>query len=272
MEKQGEITALANEIINLNRSDIDKMLYDNEVKLSHENIQDIEREGHYYILIKYPAPLNELKMIENFTGQKAEKLFEDLKESTGLVSDKKILTMLDKPQEKEVVDAGEKLGSEAIKDKNESKLFNLRLLFDDLDTLEKEFLNNDERRKKLSATLEFIAMQVTPMNPSIWKGKSKELLSNYGKDVVLAPDEDIIMICKIQTSEVEEIKTIIFENGVYKINSEHKTMDANNSDVEIDVDEKQSQEKENEQATLEFSNGNVKKLVPKKNKPDTPAA
>ena len=266
MEKDGEIVDLANELVNLTRQEIDNMLYTNDVKLSNDNIEDIEKDGHYYILIKYPAPRNEIKMVENYTGHKASDVFEEAKEANGLVSDKKILSILNEKKEAEIVDSGEKLGDNVTKDKNEAKLFNLRLLFDDPDTLEKEFLKVEERRKKLSATLKYMAMIKSPENPDKWKDDPKGLINSFGKDVVIAPDEELVMICPVGTSDVNEILAIVKENGVYKINTVYQTTyTPEQSNVEIG-DEQQLEEEKKENPDFELSDGTSKKLIPNSKK------
>lgn len=191
-----------------------------EVKITLENVAEFQNkeETKNFIKIHYPYPSDEVKIVENYSGKTAKELFEESKDEEGLVSVNGFVNSVD-------------VYKQSIQpEKNEVKLHNVTDLarrgeFMKLTPKERECViglvssivnqlaKNDEDKKRL---------REMPVD---------ELILKLSKNVFIAPEENIVVLCVPNDPTKDEIKAVTKnDKGEYKlqdlkISDETKTYD-----------------------------------------------
>lgn len=255
MKDQRDIKILFDEISNLNEEILNKKLNKimiektskKENKISLEYIDEFRNKENTKDLIKihYPYPSEKIKVIENHSGKSAKEIFEESKDEDGLVTVDGFVNTTD--VSKRYVEP----------DRIEVKMRNVTELatkgeFNKLSTKEKECVlglvaciikqlaKNEEHEK---------ALKKIPV---------EQLIMMLNKNVFIAPDENIVVLCIPDDPTKDEIKAVTKNsNNEYELedlklggkemvkDEEVSTPDNSNNDIdakELSVEEK---EKEN---------------------------
>lgn len=254
MKDQRDIKVLFDEISNLDRDTLNKKLNKimiektskKENKISLEYIDEFRNKENTKDLIKihYPYPSEKIKIIENHSGKSAKEIFEESKDEDGLVTVDGFVNTTD--VSKRYVEP----------DRVEVKMRNVTELatkgeFNKLSTKEKECVlglvaciikqlaKNEEHEK---------ALKKVPV---------EQLIMMLNKNVFIAPDENIVVLCIPDDPTKDEIKAVTKNsNNEYELedlklggkemvmNIEASTSDNRNNDMEKELSN-EKQEKGN---------------------------
>lgn len=189
----------------LNKSKIIKFPQQN--KISVENVDDFQNQmgTKSYIKIHYPYPSEEIKIVENFSGKKAKDLFEEAKDEEGLVSVDGFVNMVD--VSKEYIEP----------DRTEVKLYNVTDL-----ARRGEFMKLSQKEKECVVGLvSSIVNQLAKSDEEKKKLRQMpvdELILKFNKNVFIAPDENIIVLCIPDDPTKDEISAVKKNaNGEYEL-------------------------------------------------------
>jgi len=202
-----EINAFTKEQVEkkLNKSKIIKFPQQN--KISVENVDDFQNqmETKSYIKIHYPYPSEEIKIVENYSGKKAKDLFEEAKDEDGLVSVDGFVNMVD--VSKEYIEP----------DRTEVKLYNVTDL-----ARRGEFMKLSQKEKEcVIGLVSSIVNQLAKSDEEKKKLKQMpvdELILKFNKNVFIAPDENIVVLCVPDDPSKDEISAVKKNaNGEYEL-------------------------------------------------------
>lgn len=259
MKDQRDIKVLFDEISNLDRDTLNKKLNKimiektskKENKISLEYIDEFRNKENTKDMIKihYPYPSEKIKVIENHSGKSAKEIFEESKDEDGLVTVDGFVNTTD--VSKRYVEP----------DRIEVKMRNVTELatkgeFNKLSTKEKECvlglvaciikqLAKDEEHEK--------ALKSIPV---------EQLIMMLNKNVFIAPDENIVVLCVPDDPTKDEIKAVSKNsNNEYELedlklggkemvmNTEASTLDNQNNDMDDEKEELSDEEKEKDRGT-----------------------
>ena len=254
MKDQRDIKVLFDEISNLDRDTLNKKLNKimiektskKENKISLEYIDEFRNKENTKDLIKihYPYPSDKIKIIENHSGKSAKEIFEESKDEDGLVTVDGFVNTTD--VSKRYVEP----------DRVEVKMRNVTELatkgeFNKLSTKEKE---------RVLGLVACIIKQLAK-NEEHEKARKKvpveQLIMMLNKNVFIAPDENIVVLCIPDDPTKDEIKAVTKNsNNEYELedlklggkemvmNTEASTSDNRNNDMEKELSN-EKQEKGN---------------------------
>lgn len=259
MKDQRDIKILFDEISNLDRDTLNKKLNriiaektsKKENKISLEYIDEFRNKENTKDMIKihYPYPSEKIKVIENHSGKSAKEIFEDSKDEDGLVTVDGFVNTTDVSKRYVEPDRIE------VKMRNVTELAN-RGEFNKLSTKEKEcvlglvacvikLLAKDEEQEK--------ALKKIPV---------EQLIMMLNKNVFIAPDENIVVLCLYDDPTKDEIKAVTKNsNNEYELedlklgvkemvmNTEASTSDNQNNDIDDEKEELSDEEKEKDRGT-----------------------
>ena len=259
MKDQRDIKVLFDEISNLDRDTLNKKLNKimiektskKENKISLEYIDEFRNKENTKDLIKihYPYPSEKIKVIENHSGKSAKEIFEESKDEDGLVTVDGFVNTTD--VSKRYVEP----------DRIEVKMRNVTELatkgeFNKLSTKEKECVlglvaciikqlaKNEEHEK---------ALKKIPV---------EQLIMMLNKNVFIAPDENIVVLCIPDDPTKDEIKAVTKNsNNEYELedlklggkemvmNTEASTSDNQKNDMDDEKEKLSDEEKEKDRGT-----------------------
>lgn len=259
MKDQRDIKVLFDEISNLDKETLNKKLNKimiektskKENKISLEYIDEFRNKENTKDMIKihYPYPSDKIKVIENHSGKSAKEIFEESKDEDGLVTVDGFVNTTD--VSKRYVEP----------DRIEVKMRNVTELatkgeFNKLSTKEKECvlglvaciikqLAKDDEHEK--------ALKSIPV---------EQLIMMLNKNVFIAPDENIVVLCVPDDPTKDEIKAVTKNsNNEYELedlklggkemvmNTEASTSDNQNNDMYDEKEELSDEEKEKDRGT-----------------------
>ena len=254
MKDQRDIKVLFDEISNLDRDTLNKKLNKimiektskKENKISLEYIDEFRNKENTKDLIKihYPYPSEKIKIIENHSGKSAKEIFEESKDEDGLVTVDGFVNTTD--VSKRYVEP----------DRVEVKMRNVTELatkgeFNKLSTKEKE------RVLGLVACIIKQLAKNEEHEKALKKVPVEQLIMMLNKNVFIAPDENIVVLCIPDDPTKDEIKAVTKNsNNEYELedlklggkemvmNIEASTSDNRNNDMEKELSN-EKQEKGN---------------------------
>lgn len=254
MKDQRDIKVLFDEISNLDRDTLNKKLNKimiektskKENKISLEYIDEFRNKENTKDLIKihYPYPSEKIKIIENHSGKSAKEIFEESKDEDGLVTVDGFVNTTD--VSKRYVEP----------DRVEVKMRNVTELatkgeFNKLSTKEKE------RVLGLVACIIKQLAKNEEHEKALKKVPVEQLIMMLNKNVFIAPDENIVVLCIPDDPTKDEINAVTKNsNNEYELedlklggkemvmNIEASTSDNRNNDMEKELSN-EKQEKGN---------------------------
>ena len=259
MKDQRDIKVLFNEISNLDRDTLNKKLnkimiektLKKENKISLEYIDEFRNKENTKDMIKihYPYPSEKIKVIENHSGKSAKEIFEESKDEDGLVTVDGFVNTTDVSKRYVEPDRIE------VKMRNVTELAN-KGEFNKLSTKEKECVlglvaciikqlaKNEEHEKTLK------------------KIPVEQLIMMLNKNVFIAPNENIVVLCIPDDPTKDEIKAVTKNsNNEYELedlkldgkemvmNTEASTSDNQKNDMDDEKEELFDEEKEKNRGT-----------------------
>lgn len=259
MKDQRDIKVLFNEISNLDRDTLNKKLnkimiektLKKENKISLEYIDEFRNNENTKDMIKihYPYPSEKIKVIENHSGKSAKEIFEESKDEDGLVTVDGFVNTTDVSKRYVEPDRIE------VKMRNVTELAN-KGEFNKLSTKEKECVlglvaciikqlaKNEEHEKTLK------------------KIPVEQLIMMLNKNVFIAPNENIVVLCIPDDPTKDEIKAVTKNsNNEYELedlkldgkemvmNTEASTSDNQKNDMDDEKEELFDEEKEKNRGT-----------------------
>lgn len=259
MKDQRDIKVLFNEISNLDRDTLNKKLNKimiektskKENKISLEYIDEFRNKENTKDMIKihYPYPSEKIKVIENHSGKSAKEIFEESKDEDGLVTVDGFVNTTDVSKRYVEPDKIE------VKMRNVTELAN-KGEFNKLSAKEKECVlglvaciikqlaKNEEHEKTLK------------------KIPVEQLIMMLNKNVFIAPNENIVVLCIPDDPTKDEIKAVTKNsNNEYELedlklggkemvmNTEASTSDNQKNDMDDEKEELFDEEKEKNRGT-----------------------
>lgn len=259
MKDQRDIKVLFDEISNLDRDTLNKKLNKimiektskKENKISLEYIDEFRNKENTKDLIKihYPYPSEKIKIIENHSGKSAKEIFEESKDEDGLVTVDGFVNTTD--VSKRYVEP----------DRVEVKMRNVTELatkgeFNKLSTKEKE------RVLGLVACIIKQLAKNEEHEKALKKVPVEQLIMMLSKNVFIAPDENIVVLCIPDDPTKDEIKAVTKNsNNEYELedlklggkemvmNTESSTSDNQKNDMDDEKEELFDEEKEKDRGT-----------------------
>ena len=259
MKDQRDIKVLFDEISNLDRDTLNKKLNKimiektskKENKISLEYIDEFRNKENTKDLIKihYPYPSEKIKIIENHSGKSAKEIFEESKDEDGLVTVDGFVNTTD--VSKRYVEP----------DRVEVKMRNVTELatkgeFNKLSTKEKE------RVLGLVACIIKQLAKNEEHEKALKKVPVEQLIMMLSKNVFIAPDENIVVLCIPDDPTKDEINAVTKNsNNEYELedlklggkemvmNTESSTSDNQKNDMDDEKEELFDEEKEKDRGT-----------------------
>lgn len=240
-----DVKVCFDEIKNLKEEDIKKKLnkiqaskQPEENKITLENVDDFQNkeETKNFIKIHYPYPDDTVKVVENYSGKTAKELFEESKDEEGLVSINGFVNNVDvyensiEPEKKEV------------------KLHNVTDL-----ARRGEFMKLSQKEREC-----VVGLVSSIVNQLAKNGEDKKrlrelpvdkLILKLSKNVFIAPDENIVVLCVPNDPTKDEISAVTKnEHGEYeledlKLSDNEKTYEGEAYDEKTESNEEENKEK-----------------------------
>lgn len=210
-----DLSDIMDEIQNLNREELLKKINvkkqdeeDKSNKISLENVKDFSRDGKSFILIHYPLPSSEIKVVENYSNRTAKELFEEHKDENGLISVNGFVSSTDVYE------------SSVAPEKNEVKMHNVTELaqsgrFHEL-PLECKYMIFCVLKELINSMNDLDEVQKAKLNDE----PLSNLVQMFDKNVYVSPKEKIVIVCEPNDPSKDEIKSVVKDsNGKYKLTS-----------------------------------------------------
>ncbi len=222
-----------------------------ENKITLDNITDITKDGRKFILIHYPSPSTEIKLVENLSGKDAKTLFEENKDNDGLLNIDGFVNSMD-------------VFKQNIEpEKIEVKTYNV-LEIEENDSLKKTL--TDEQIQMLEAVYDTMLLVLADGDKKRADAMKEDYIANKnypigvikaynnatGKNVFFSPSENVVILSVPEDPTKDQINVVSKDvNGKYKLQKIDEAVgysyNENNEEKEVD----QSPEGENKQQTLE---------------------
>ena len=211
-------------------------------KISLDNITDFtnEQTGKKYISIHYPYPEDKVKVVENLSDKSAKELFEEKKDADGLVSVDGFVSATDVYE------------TQVEPDKNEVKMYNVTEL-----AKRGEFKKlSKDGKQNVIGLVTTIVNELSGINEEqrrkLRNTPVEELVKLLNKDVLISPNENIVIICTPNSPQDDKIMTVTKdEKGEYKLTSLNATgygyigkTEEQEIEEENDLNEEKEKEKE----------------------------
>ena len=260
VEKDMKLEELVEEFNKLmTREDIEKLLgvkKEEEIpenKITLDNITDITKNGRKFILIHYPLPSTEIKLVENLSDKDAKTLFEENKDNEGLLNIDGFVNSMD-------------VFNQSVQpEKIDVKTYNV-LEIEENDNLKKNL--SSEQLSMLEAvydTMALILAEGDKKRADAIKENYKSnnnypvgLIKNYnsvtGKDVFFVPEEDMVILSVPGDPTKDQINVITKKvDGKYKLEKIDEAVgySYNENNEEQDQAMDQQPDGENEEQELE---------------------
>ena len=267
-DNQRDIKILFNEISNLDKEALNKKLNKiriekfskKENKISLECIDEFRNKENTKDLIKihYPYPSEKVKVIENHSGKSAKEIFEESKDEDGLVTVDGFVNTTD--VSRRYVEP----------DRIEIKLHNVTEL-----ATRGEFNKLSDKEKECVLGLVTCIIKAIAKNEEHKKAlKSvpvEQLILMLNKNVFIAPDENIVILCLPDDPTKDEIKAVTKNaNNEYELedlklggkemvrNTETSSPENQNNDMDAQEKELSEDEKEKENGIPFVKKSNLK--------------
>lgn len=254
-----DLNEIFKELQNINKDIINQRIYlavsnqkPIENKISLDCIKDVYKEdtGKNYIIVHYPYPDDKkVKAIENLSGKAAKDIFESMKDSSGLVNVDGFVNSL------EVFDQNIKPDKSEVNIKNVTEL-----------TKRDEYKKlTEEEQKIVYGVLVTIINKLAGIDDAQKQKLRKEpvenLITMLDKDVFIAPQENIVMICTPNMPSQDKIMSVKKNyKGEYELVSLNvKGYDFINNDNVEQTQEKTDDSAEKEDLTDEEKEQNKEK-------------
>ena len=186
-----------------------------------------------------------MKMVENYSKLKASQIFENAKDASGLADVTLMLNEIGSLNQnsKDPKDASTELGDDVVNDRHEVQLRDFAKWIDGTGNYPEPSNHEIEIMK---AAKKFICKEIAQGNRTketeCLKKDTLSLLKEYNKKIVLAPSEDIVMVCSKENNTIEKTLVVRMIDNEYKLvpidaNEYEYESSKEENDVPVDTEE-----------------------------------